>query len=83
VQLVEISMLKAYASRPMNAEVAPGAATGTPAASVAVVAAQPLPVAANGPRATAEARIIELEERLEAQEMVMEDVWMAVFGGKG
>lgn len=76
VQLVEVGMLKTYASRPVNAEVAPGGATGGLAASVAAAAATPS-------RVDEAAKIADWDERICALEGVMEDLWMAVFGGKG
>lgn len=76
VQLVEVGMLKAYASRPVNAEVAPSAATVAMAASAA-------PAAATTSRVDEVAKIADWDERICALETVMEDLWMAVFGGKG
>jgi hypothetical protein len=76
VQLVEVVALRAYASRPVN-----GRGVSTVEARSGVTAAAPV-TQLLGPSVDEAAQVADWEERLSTLEMVMEDVWMAVFGGK-
>jgi hypothetical protein len=72
VQLVEVAALRAYASRPVN-----GRGVSTAEACGGATAAAPVTELQSADEA---ARVADWEERLSTLEMVMEDVWMAVFG---
>jgi hypothetical protein len=76
VQLVEVAALRAYASRPVN-----GRGVSPVATFSGATAAEPV-TQLLGPSVDEAAQAADWEERLSTLEMVMEDVWMAVFGGR-